>query len=125
MQGDDWLLLKDLYSHSSSRIKWAGQLSNHIYIGLGVRQGGVLSTSHYKRYNKPLLLHLEDAYSEVKIGSVIIPNITVADDLAVISKKRPTIQVMIWDVENNADRERYGIHLSKSSSLIYCPGRKS
>ena len=88
VQGDDWLLLKDLYSHSSSRIKWAGQLSNHIYIGLGVRQGGVLSTSHYKRYNKPLLLHLEDTYSEVKIGSVIIPNITVADDLAVISKKK-------------------------------------
>ena len=34
------------------------------------------------------------------------------------------MQVMIWDVGNNADRERYGIHPSKNSSLIYCPGKR-
>ena len=34
------------------------------------------------------------------------------------------MQVMILDVGNNADRERYGIHPSKSSSLMYCPGKR-
>ena len=34
------------------------------------------------------------------------------------------MQAMIWDLENNANMERYGIHPSKSSSLIYCPGRR-
>ena len=91
LQGNDWLLLKDLYSDSSSRIKWAGKLSDPIYIEQGVRQGGVLSTAHYKRYNNPLLLHLEDAYSEIKIGSINTPHITVADDLAVLASKKPTM----------------------------------
>ena len=59
IHGDDWLLLKNLYSDCSSRIKWAGDLSHPINIKQGVRQGGVLSTGHYKRYNNPLLLHLE------------------------------------------------------------------
>ena len=34
------------------------------------------------------------------------------------------MQVMIWGVGNNADRERYGIHPSKSSDLMYCPGKR-
>ena len=32
VQGDDWLLLKDLYTDCSSRIKWAGGLSHPINI---------------------------------------------------------------------------------------------
>ena len=56
VHGDDWLLLKDLYSDCSSRIKWAGELSHPINIRQRVRQGGVLSTGQYKRSNNPLLL---------------------------------------------------------------------
>ena len=56
IHGKEWLLLKELYSDCSSRIKWAGELSHHINIKQGVRQGGVLTTGHYKRYNSPLLL---------------------------------------------------------------------
>ncbi|MEW8544220.1 MAG: reverse transcriptase family protein, partial [Candidatus Thiodiazotropha sp.] len=124
VQGDDWLLLKDLYSDCSSRIKWAGHLSDPFLIEQGVRQGGVLSTSHYKRYNNPLLLHLEDTYSEVKIGSINVPHITVADDLALLSREKPTMQTMIWDVGNNANRERYFIHPTKSCCLMFCAGRR-
>ena len=34
------------------------------------------------------------------------------------------MHVIIWDVGNNADRERYGIYPSKSSSLMYCPAKR-
>ena len=46
IHGDDWLMLKDLYSDCFTKIKWAGELSHHINIKQGVRQGGVLSTGH-------------------------------------------------------------------------------
>ena len=85
IRGNDWLLLKELYSDCSSRIKWAGELSDPINIKQGVRQGGVLSTGHYKRYNNPLLLQLEEGYSGIKIGSISIPHVTVADDLAILA----------------------------------------
>ena len=39
INGDDWLLIRDLYSDCSSRVKWAGLLSDHINIKQGVRQG--------------------------------------------------------------------------------------
>ena len=39
VHGDDWLLVKDLYTDCSSMIKWAGGLSHPINIRQGVRQG--------------------------------------------------------------------------------------
>ena len=123
VNGDDWLLLEDLYSDCSSRVKWVGQLSDPFFIYQGVRQGGVISTGHIKRYNNPLLLHLEESYSEVKIGSTYVPHVTVAGDLALLLRKKPYIQVMIWDAGKNANRERYFIHPLKSSSRMYCSGR--
>ena len=62
-------------------------MSDPIKLRQGVRQGGVLSTSHYKRYNNTLLLQMEDRFTDVKIGSINIPHITVVDDLAVMSRK--------------------------------------
>ena len=125
IHGDDWLLLRDLYSDCSSRIKWAGELSHPINIMQGVRQGGVLSTSHYKRYNNPLLLQLEDRYSGTRIGSISIPHVTVADDLALISESKSDAQVMIWDADNSAGRERYCIHPTKSHILWYTKRKKN
>ena len=119
IHGDDWLLIKDLYTLCSSRVKWAGLLSDPFNLRQGVRQGGILSTSHYKRYYYPLLLQLEERYADVKIGSINIPHITVADDLAVMSRKYSSQQIKIWDVENNTQRERYCVNPSKSSTLVY------
>ena len=124
IHGDDWLLLKNLYSDCSSRIKWAGDLSHPINIKQGVRQWGVLSTGHYKRYNNPLLHHLEKNHVGMKIGSISIPHITVPDDLALLAKEKSDMQVMVWDAENGAERERYCIHPTKSHTLLYKSGRR-
>ena len=119
IQGDDWLLVKDLYTDCTSKVKWAGLVSDPINIRQGVRQGGVLSTSHYKRYKNPLLLHLEESYSDVKIGSIKVPHITVADDLAVLSRDPGPQQVKVCDVDNSTRKERYCVNPSKSTTLLY------
>ena len=124
IRGNDWLLLKELYSDCSSRVKWAGELSDPINIKQGVRQGGVLSTGHYKRYNNPLLLQLEEGYSGIKIGSISIPHVTVADDLAILAGSKSENQVMVWDVEDSSNRERYCVHPAKSHILWYKLGKK-
>ena len=117
--GDDCLLLRDLYSDCSSRVKWAGLVSDQINLKQGVRQGGVLSSAHYKRYNNPLLLQLEERYTDVKIGSINIPHVTVADDLAVLAREYCDMQVILWDVENNTDRERYCVNPTMCSCLCF------
>ena len=68
--------------------------SHRINIYQGIRQGGVLTTGHYK------------------------PHITIADDLA------EKTDMVVWDAENGAGRERYCIHPAKSHTLLYKPGRK-
>ena len=121
VEGNDWFLIQDLYSDCTSRVKWTGLLSNSINLKQGVRQGGVFffSTSYYKRYNNPLLLQLEERYTDVKIASINIPNITVADDLGVLARSYGSQQIKIWDIDNNTCRERYCVNPVKSSTLFY------
>ena len=88
IQGDDWLLIQDLYQGMTTCVKWKGFLSTPFLIRQGVRQGGVLSATHYKRYNNLLLLQLEDKYTGAIIGSIQIPQITVANDLLLLAKSR-------------------------------------
>ena len=54
-----WLIIKDLYSGLTSKVKWAGELSESFDILQGVRQGGILSTHLYKIFVQDLLLELE------------------------------------------------------------------
>ena len=124
IHGDDWLLLRELYSDCSSRIKWAGELPHPINIRQGVRQGGVISTGHYKRYNNPFLLQLEDRFTGIRIGAAGIPHVTVADDVALLAEDHPDTQVMVWDADNNARWERYCIHPTKSHTFRFASRAK-
>ena len=74
------------------------------------------STSHYKRYKNTLLSQLEEHYTEVKIDSISIPNVTVADDLAVLARRFCDMQVILWDVEDNTSLTE---NPTKSSRLCY------
>ena len=65
IRGKDWLLLKNLYSDMTSVVSWKGSNSRSFPLNQGVRQDGVLSTEHYKRYNNPLLWQLENNFQGV------------------------------------------------------------
>ena len=54
----------------------------------------------------------------MKIGSISIPHVAVADDFAVLSAEQTEAQVMVWDVEDNASRERFFVNPSKSHTYI-------
>ena len=61
----------------------------------------------------------------MKIGSISIPHITVADDLVLLAQYNSDMQVMVWDAEFGAERERYCIHPTKSHTLFYNYDRKN
>ena len=58
--GADWLLLCNQYFDLTTVMKWEGSLFNRFVNKQGVRQGGILSTAHYKRYN--------NTFTSAKIG---------------------------------------------------------
>ena len=119
IQGGDWVLLKDLYTEMTTSVKWESHLSSPFVIRQGVRQGGILSTSHYKRYNNPLLIQIEDKYIGAIIGSFRIPHITVADGLALLSNEENEMQYMLDDSGDFSNQDRYIIHPKKSGILTY------
>ena len=59
-----------------------------------------------------------------KIGSIGNPHVNVADDVALLSWHRPEMQVMVWDVEDNAGRERFIVNPSKSHALKYLSNKR-
>ena len=103
--GDDWLFTKDLYSNMTAKVKWDGFLSSPVIIRQGVRQGGILSAPHYKRYNNSFLIDVEDRFCGKRIGTVTIPHVTVADDMCFITEVEPEIQPMVSAAELQANRE--------------------
>ena len=78
----------------------------------------------YKRYNKQILLHLQQRYTVANIGSINIPHVTVADDVALLSLSMSEMQVMVWDVEDNAERKSFFVNPSKSHALKYVSNKK-
>lgn len=64
------------YDHTS-QMRWVPFFP--LIIKQGIRQGGILSVSHYKRCNNPLLLEIGDKFTGKKIGTVKIPHVTCAD----------------------------------------------
>ena len=120
--GSDWMLLQNMYSDLTSVVKWEGTLSDPFVIKQGVRQGGVLSNAHYKRYSNPLLIQLENKFTGAKIGCIRIPHATVADDLTLMSHSTKEMQVMVPTSGSSggfANRSRFMIHPKKSCILTY------
>ena len=113
-----------MYTDLTSRVKWEASLSNPIIIKQDVRQGGVLSTSHYKRYNNPLLIEVENRFTGALIGHIKISHVTVADDLAFLTHLHTEMQFMLDSGHTFAGKNRYGIHPTKSCILTYSNGHK-
>ena len=113
-----------MYSDCSSQINWAGGISHAGNITQGVWQGGCLSTGHYRRHDNQILLHLEQRYTGAKIGSIGIPHVTVAEDVALLSWSRHETQKMVRDVDDNAERERFFVNPSKSHALKYWSNKR-
>lgn len=116
---EEWLLLQDMYQNLTTKIKWAGDLSSTSFnLTQGVRQGGVLSTTHYKRFNNQLLLDLENNNRGMMIGSINILHSTCADDLLLASENDMHVQSMLVQVEEYSHKERFNINPTKSKVIV-------
>ncbi len=118
VQGDLWLAIKDLYTNAMSRVSWKGEVSEPFPILQGVRQGAVLSSDLYKRFNNPLLESLKNSGWGGHIGTTSLPAPTCADDVALCSNDPLEMQALIDIVHRYSQKERYEIQARKSAVLV-------
>ena len=55
----------------------------------------MLSTGHYKRYDHPFLIEIENKLTGAKIGYIKVPHVTVADDFTLLTNLTSEMQVML------------------------------
>ena len=118
VQGSLWVCMKNLYRGAFSAVKWQGQISEMFEIKQGVRQGGILSTLHYKLFNDDLLHLLEALKVGMVIGHIDCSCPTCADNVALLAKFLLCLQVLLTVVRYYLGRERYSINTSKSVEVV-------
>ncbi len=125
IQGNLWSVLNQLYTGATTAVKWKNHTSEKFTVKQGVRQGGILSTLHYKLYNNNLLLMLEDLHVGATVGHINCCAPTCADDVAILATTPGDLQTLLDVVHNYTTDERYLINPQKSAVVPLASGRNS
>lgn len=99
-------------------------MSPGFQIGQGVRQGGILSTTHYKLFNNNLLSMIEDLNIGAQIGCLNVSAPTCADDVAALGNNSEHVQWVVDMVRGYTSRERYCINPKKSEEIVLNRGKR-
>ena len=115
VEGDFWQANYHSYQDSLTKIKMKGKLSSEIKETLGVKQGHINSSDHYKVYIGPCLDMLEDAQLGVWMGPINSGVSGCADDVFLGSDNPVKLQALI-DIAahyGNLYRIQYGASKTK------------
>jgi len=115
----EWLLIKDSFHNSHTRVKWDGLVSNSFPIQQGVKQGSILGPTEYKRFIDPLLHQLQSSPFGFRFGTITCPASVCADDIALLSTNIEDHTSLITLVEEYSIQEKYNIQATKSCTLIF------
>ena len=97
---------------------WNESFSRNLCIRTGC-QGKVLSTDCYKIFTNGLFKTLENSGTEANIGNIYVGSPTCADNVLLAAEPMTNYQFMLQVVTNYDAGNRYTIHPSKSTVLIY------
>ena len=116
VDGTIWLTLLNMYTQATSSVRWGHHVSAPFQVRQGVRQGGILSTVHYKLYDNDLLHMLQESGIGATIGCFYCGAPTCADDVAVLGR-RMHAQCIVYIVQRYCSGHRNCIHPKKSEEV--------
>ena len=98
-------------------VKWGPHISSSFPIKQGVRQGGILSTTHHKLFNNGLLRTMYESGLGASIGCFKCAP-ACADDVAVLGDRVLHVRCMVEIVRGNCCLQHYTIHPQKSEEVV-------
>lgn len=117
-EGDFWQYSYNNYSNTKCHIKRNGELSRAFDEELGVRQGVIRSSDHYKTYVGPGLDTLDQSNLGYRIGPICVSVSPVADDLYLLSDKPGKLQQLLHLASHYGDRYRIKYGASKTKITV-------
>ena len=121
IEGDFWQSSYFSYQNSNTKIKMNQKLSSDINETLGVKQGHINSSDHYKIYIGPCLDMLEDAQLGVWIGPINSGVSGCADDVFLGSDDPVKLQALIDMAEHYGSLYRIQYGASKTKITVSGP----
>ncbi len=121
VRGHLWSMVDELHRDPTTRVKWAGGVSDSFPVDKGVRQGGILSTLEYKQYINPLLDSLTKSGLGAKIGPYPVPAPTCADDVTLVADSPLDLQTMLNIAYKFSVDEKYQLQPAKCKVVLYPP----
>ena len=109
-----WLIVRELYSGLTAKIKWKSSLSDSFKVFQGVRQGDVISTRFYKVYVNGFMVELRMNSLGKWIGYIYCGCPACADDVLLITEDPEELQVMLAIAKSYSGCHRYIIHPQKT-----------
>ena len=113
---------KNYYRNTETKIKMNGKVSQKLTENLGVGQGKIRSSDHYKIYINPVLETLENANLGINIGPINVGISCVADDLYLLSDDQVKLQGLL-DISQHYG-QLYRIKYGASKTVISVVGSK-
>ena len=125
VDGKLWNLIHSLHSNAQTVVRWLGQTSESFYSHQEVRQGGILSTDMYKVYLNPQLNRLSETGEGGTIGEIDCAAPTAADDIAAVTDKPSSLQILVGTSDDFSRMEHYVLQPEKSVVMAIPGGKKS
>ena len=110
------------YENTETRIKMQGKLSKPLTEHLGVGQGKIRSSDHYKIYINPILETLESAELGVNIGPINTGVSCVADDVYLTTDNQTKLQGLL-DIAQHYGQQ-YRVEYGANKTVISDVGSK-
>ena len=117
--GHYWLADVHEYENTKTKIKLNGFLSKEFTESLGVKQGHVKASDHYKIYNKTLLDNVESANLGVQIGPLNISASCCADDFMGMSDDPHKLQCILDLAEHYGNMFEISYGADKTKIVVY------
>ena len=117
--GKSWRLLRKWYNKLVCCVGVAGLISNSFPVLQGIRQGGVLSPWLFLCFYNDISDILMKTKQGLMLQSQYCGNVTVADDVALLSLRSSGLQIMIDTMEKYANTWRFSFNIKKTVVVVF------
>jgi len=114
-------LLAYWYSHQEALIVWHDVKSEGFTIGIGTKQGGVLSPYLFTCYIKDLLITVSTSRIGCNIGGIAINFLAYADDIVLMAPLWCALQKLLFILENCCSFLDVTWNAKKTVCMNFCP----
>ena len=114
-----WWVLRDAYADFQCCVAVAGGLSEWFVPRQGVHQGDVFSMRLHSFFFNALLTELKEQCRGARIGSIVVPSPTFADDLTVVALTKAALNHLFGVANRYSNRWRFVFSAEKTLAMVF------